>query len=295
MTMHLKIGLILMAPLVALAAGCATEHVPPSALVDARMDYFRARDGVAARLDPADVHEADLAMQRAERAFDSDPEAPTTVDLAIIADRKALFAEAQAGALKAQQDTQQARASIAAMRAEQLRSARGQLADSQSTLGRTQMQLQEQQSVAAAQQAQLQQLASKLRDARETIAKIAAVKEDDRGMVITLPGEVLFRTGKSNLKPAAMAKLDEIAQALAGKEQPIVVDGYTDDVGTRDHNMGLSLSRAQAVRDYLISKGIPKDLIDAHGFGPDSPVASNTSIEGRAENRRVEIVVQPRK
>jgi outer membrane protein OmpA-like peptidoglycan-associated protein len=141
----------------------------------------------------------------------------------------------------------------------------------------------------------MQTLEAKLKDARETIAKIASVKDDDRGMVITLPGEVLFKTGKSDLKPAAMAKLDQIAEALAGKDEPIVVHGYTDNVGTRDHNMGLSQSRAQSVRDYLVSKGIPKDLIESRGDGPDSPIADNTSLEGRAQNRRVEIVVQPRK
>jgi OOP family OmpA-OmpF porin len=60
-------------------------------------------------------------------------------------------------------------------------------------------------------------------------------------------------------------------------------------------NMGLSQNRAQAVRDYLVSKGVPQDLVTAQGKGPDDPVADNTSIEGRAQNRRVEIVVQPRK
>jgi len=92
-----------------------------------------------------------------------------------------------------------------------------------------------------------------------------------------------------------MARLDQIAQALKDKDQPIVVHGYTDSVGTPEHNKMLSQSRAQSVRDYLVSKGIPKDLIEARGDGPDSPVADNTSIEGRAQNRRVEIVVEPRK
>jgi outer membrane protein OmpA-like peptidoglycan-associated protein len=258
-----------------LAAACAGERVPPKALADARADYFHAKDGVAARLDPTDLHEADIALQKAEQAFDKDPEAPSTTDLAIIADRKALLAEAQAGTLQAQQDAQQARAALEAAKAEQLRATRDQLNQSKDALGRTQMQLQEQESAAAAQKAQLIALEAKLKDARDTIAKIAAVKDDDRGMVITLSGEVLFKTGKSDLKPAAMAKLDQIAQALSAKEQPIVVYGFTDDVGTRDHNMGLSMSRAQSVRDYLVSKGIPKDLIEFRGMGPDNGCGSS--------------------
>ena len=108
------------------------------------------------------------------------------------------------------------------------------------------------------------------------IAKIAAVKDDDRGMVITLQGEVLFKTGKWDLKPGAMAKLDQIADALRGKEQPMVVYGFTDNVGAVDMNMDLSQKRAQSVRDYLASKGIPGDLITAEGKGPAAPVASTT-------------------
>lgn len=75
----------------------------------------------------------------------------------------------------------------------------------------------------------------------------------------------------------------------------MVVNGYTDNVGTYDNNIALSQKRAQAVRDYLVSKGIPQDLISAQGKGPDAPVADNNSTEGRAQNRRVEIVVQPKK
>jgi outer membrane protein OmpA-like peptidoglycan-associated protein len=157
------------------------------------------------------------------------------------------------------------------------------------------MQLQQQQASSAAQAAQLADMQTKLKDARDTIAKIASVKDDDRGMVITLQGEVLFQTGKYNLKGGAMAKLDQIAEALKGKEQPIVVYGYTDNVGALDMNSTLSQNRAAAVRDYLVTKGIPQDLISAQGKGPSDPISDNTSIEGRASNRRVELVVSPKK
>ncbi|MBV9946599.1 MAG: OmpA family protein [Myxococcales bacterium] len=121
------------------------------------------------------------------------------------------------------------------------------------------------------------------------------MKDDDRGMVITLQGEVLFNTGKSDLKAAALAKLDEIADALKDKEQPIAVYGYTDNVGTHENNMDLSQRRADAVRSYLVSKGIPQDLVTAQGKGPDFPITDNQSVEGRAQNRRVEIVVRPKR
>jgi outer membrane protein OmpA-like peptidoglycan-associated protein len=275
-------------------SACAAERVAPKALVDARADYTRVSNGVAMQLDPTDVHEADLALQRAEKAWLDSPNDPSTVDLALIADRRALLAKSEADALSAQRDAQNANATLQASRSAQLRNAQSQLQQTQQALGRTQDQLQQSQADAVAQQNRMIQLEAKLKDARDTIAKIAAVKDDARGMVITLQGEVLFQTGKYDLKAGAMAKLDQIAQALQGKDQPIVVYGYTDTVGTRDHNMTLSQSRAQAVRDYLASKGLPQDLLTAQGKGPDEPVADNDSIEGRAQNRRVEIVVQPK-
>jgi outer membrane protein OmpA-like peptidoglycan-associated protein len=294
--MKLKHAALRIGPLVLIAAGaiaCGGERIPPKALVDARDNFSHAKDGHAMQLDPTDVHEADLALQAAETAWQRAPDEPETVDLAIIADRKSLIAQSVAAGIRAQQDAQQAAAQLQSVKAGQLQSARGQLSQTQQALGMTQMQLQQQEATANAQRQKLQDLEKKLADARDSIAKIAAVKDDPRGMVITLQGEVLFKTGKSDLKAGAMAKLDQIADALKGKEQPITVYGYTDTVGTRDNNMALSQSRAMRVRDYLVSKGLPQDLVTAQGKGPDEPVSDNSSIEGRAQNRRVEIVVQP--
>jgi outer membrane protein OmpA-like peptidoglycan-associated protein len=271
------------------AEACGGEHMPPKSLVDARADYSQARNGLAMQLDPTDVHEADVSLQTAEQAFRDAPDDQSTADLAMIADRKALLAESQAAGMKATQDAQLASQQVQATRATQLN-------QTQQALGATQMQLQQQQAQTAADQQKLQALEANLKDARATIAKIASVKDDDRGLVITLSGEVLFKTAKWDLKPGAMAKLDQIADALkSNKEAPITVYGYTDNVGTRDNNQELSQRRADSVRTYLVSKGIPQDLITAQGKGPDAPVADNESLEGRAQNRRVELVVSPKK
>jgi len=196
--------------------------------------------------------------------------------------------------MKSQQDVQATMAQIEALKTQQLRSAQGQLSGMQQTLGATQMQLEQQRATAEAQRQQLAALEAKLKDARDTIARIASVKDDARGMVITLPGEVLFKTAKYELKPGAMAKLEQIAEVLKGKELPIVVYGFTDNVGADGMNMTLSQNRAQSVRDYLVTKGIPSDLITAEGKGAGDFIADNTSVEGRAQNRRVEIVVHPK-
>jgi outer membrane protein OmpA-like peptidoglycan-associated protein len=292
--MNRKHAAIWVGPIVMTAAACAGERVPPKALVDARADYLHARDGIAMELDPTDVHEADVALERAEKAWQASPNDPNTVNLALIADRTALIAQSRAATLKAEQDSQQAAVMLAAKKSAQMEATEGQLSQTQRVLGATQMQLHEQQAATVAQQRKLRELEAALKAERDAIAKIATVKEGDRGMVITLQGEVLFPTGKWELKPAAMAKLDVIATALKDKEQPVVVYGFTDSVGARDNNVELSQRRAHAVRDYLVSRGIPQDLVTAQGKGPDEPVAGNDSLEGRAQNRRVELVVQPK-
>jgi len=87
------------------ASACGGAALPPKELTDARSEFQQAKSGVAIQLDPTDVHEADLALQKAEQAWTDAPDDPTTKDLAIIAQRKAQIAEAQAQAMKSQQDT----------------------------------------------------------------------------------------------------------------------------------------------------------------------------------------------
>src|SRR5207253_1915394 len=116
-----------------------------------------------------------------------------------------------------------------------------------------------------------------------------AVKQEPRGTVITLAGGVLFRTGESTLLPAAMVQLGQVAEALlkGNPDSNITVEGHTDSQGPVKANEELSQKRAEAVRDFLIQKGIAKDRIKAVGRGPSVPVASNDNAEGRANNRRV--------
>ena len=123
---------------------------------------------------------------------------------------------------------------------------------------------------------------------------IASVKQDTRGTVITLSGGVLFASAKYDLLPTAQVNLSQVADALTKSEpdDKIMVAGYTDSQGGQAYNMELSQHRAEAVRSFLVSHGVAPDRVTAQGFGPSQPVADNSSPEGRADNRRVEIVVQ---
>lgn len=125
------------------------------------------------------------------------------------------------------------------------------------------------------------------------LARIAAVKEEERGLVVTLSGSVLFRSAQSTLLPTAQAKLDQVAKALlAVRTRNLIVEGHTDSRGTESYNRGLSLRRANAVRDYLIYRGYPANHIQTRGMSENRPIADNASPEGRANNRRVEIVIE---
>jgi outer membrane protein OmpA-like peptidoglycan-associated protein len=130
-------------------------------------------------------------------------------------------------------------------------------------------------------------------DAMAALAKLAAVKEEERGLVVTLSGSVLFRSAEATLLSSAQVKLDQVANALqAVRTRNLIVEGHTDSKGSESYNQSLSQRRADAVRDYLVQKGYPADHIQARGKGKGSPIADNASPEGRANNRRVEIVIE---
>jgi len=104
--------------------------------------------------------------------------------------------------------------------------------------------------------------------------------------------DVLFATGKYNLKPdtqVTLAKLSGIVLAHPGLN--LAVEGYTDNVGAEEFNRKLSEQRAGAVRDFLVQQGLAASSVTAQGFGMSNPVADNATAAGRQQNRRVEIIV----
>jgi len=106
----------------------------------------------------------------------------------------------------------------------------------------------------------------------------------------TLSNRVVeFESGAATLTPLGRAILDEMGGAIKQIGTPkIQLIGHTDSQGNRQSNVALSLARANTVRNYLIEKGIPAESLSASGSGPDQPVASNETGEGRAKNRRIE-------
>ncbi|XXX73073.1 OmpA family protein [Sorangium sp. So ce134] len=299
-------SLALCAALIA-ATGCSAA-IPPKELVDARSSYKRAAEGPASSLAPAQLDTAKQALSRAEGAFNEDPESQQARDLAYIADRKAREAEAAAALQQAQRDKAAAESDYKDLSQQQLATAKDALQSGQQQIER------ERQARAQAESARLQaesarteaekarQEAEAARREAERVAnaalaslkEIAAVKEEKRGVVITLSGAVLFASGKSELLPIAKEKLNQVATTLKDQgSPPLRIEGHTDSTGSAQANRKLSLARADSVKAHLVSVGLPADKIATVGHGPDRPVADNSSAEGRANNRRVEIIVNP--
>lgn len=273
----------------ALLVGCGS-NLPPKELVDARAAYQTAAKGPASQQSPAELHVAKQALDQAERSFNDDGDSPQTKDFAYIAIRKSQLAEASARAALAQKDKEAADREATNLTQDALARARGELASTKTNLEKTQGDLErEKRAREEAEKKAAQALADLKRIAD------ASVKQEARGMVITLNGSVLFATNESTLLPAAILKLNDVADALikGNPDANITVEGHTDSQGQRQYNMDLSKKRADAVKDALVARGVAADRITTVGVGPDRPIADNKTAEGRANNRRVEIVVQP--
>lgn len=294
-----------------LLAGCAT--VAPSQLIDARSAYERSNSGLASKLAPTEVYDAKKVLDAANLEFATNGDTLECRDFSYIAQRKLQLADAKAR-------TEQDRGQIAVAVKAGVKVRDQQVASTQSALASAREQLKEERrdNTAAttelknANTAQSKELAAtaaqletekqarlsaeaKLAGAMKDLAAIAAVKEEARGVVITLSGSVLFASGKFALLNTAMTKLDQVAEALKAQDadKRMVVEGHTDSQGSAANNQVLSLNRANAVRDYLVTRGVAAEKITAVGMAATHPVADNATAENRANNRRVEIVISP--
>lgn len=132
------------------------------------------------------------------------------------------------------------------------------------------------------------------RDAETSLNKAAGIEVAPvaGGVAVKLPEVALFEFGKSDIRGDATAVLNRSAVLLKRSTKPIVVEGYTDNVGSREYNQQLSEQRAKAVGYALVTRGVPLERILTKGNGYNNPVANNDTPENRALNRRTEIFVR---
>jgi outer membrane protein OmpA-like peptidoglycan-associated protein len=131
-------------------------------------------------------------------------------------------------------------------------------------------------------------------EALDRLAGVITIRQEKRGAVITLANDRLVDSGQSALTSSGQYSLRELAVALRDQDgRTILIQGYTDSRGTAAVNDALSLQRAEAVRDFLATQGVLAETMRAEGLGAKRPVASNGTADGRAQNRRIEIVIAP--
>jgi outer membrane protein OmpA-like peptidoglycan-associated protein len=294
-------------------AGCGGSQ-PSAELVDARRSYDEAAHSEAKELVPDKVLAARQALDRAEAAHEDSAGSFEEKSLAYIAQRQALLAIAQGGIARAQREVEAADLKFKETAAKAATSSKAALKENQEQLNKVRQQLNSQGDQLSAQSQELKKKEKEL-EARQkelegektarieaekkaaaamaSLAEIAKVKEEQRGLVITLDGGVLFATGKATLLPIAENRLGQVAEVLQQQDdsKQITVEGHTDSVGSDEDNRRLSQDRADSVRSFLVNKGVPSSRIKSLGRGESMPIGDNKTPDGRAMNRRVEIIV----
>jgi len=267
-----------------LLAGCAAAPVKPDGAMEARakLTQLQSDPNLSSRAAAA-IKDAELAVRAAEQP---EPNKELAAHRVYLADRKvdtakalaqARFAEDQRVALTADRDKSRLDA-----RTREADAAKGQAATARAE-GAEQR--------AAADQARTDATAAQLaaanseQQAAELQRQIDALhaKPTDRGLVLTL-GDVLFTTGKADLKSGATGNLNKLAAFLDKyPDRNVAIQGYTDSVGSEDYNQALSERRAESVKSYLTGQGIGATRLTASGKGRSDPVADNDSASGRQQ------------
>lgn len=124
------------------------------------------------------------------------------------------------------------------------------------------------------------------------LEKIAETKRTEQGLVTKLKSDILFDTGKADLKTEAKTNLSQMAEIMKKyPENVLTINGYTDNTGKEATNTSLSAKRAEAVKAQLIASGLTEASISTKGLGSTNPIADNAKADGRKQNRRVEIEI----
>jgi outer membrane protein OmpA-like peptidoglycan-associated protein len=263
------------AALAVLLTACQTAPEPDSAVIQARAAVEQAAaDPDVSKYAPGELERARNLLASAEASGKGGNAArETAAHYAYLATQTARIAGQRA-------EEQVAAARIAAGATERQKII---IEAREAQAARARSEAQSAQDRAALAEAQTRELAAQLADLK--------AQQTPRGMVLTLD-DVLFDTGRAELKPGAARSIDQVAQFLdQNPERQVQVEGFTDAQGTDDFNLRLSQSRADAVAQAIIQRGIDAQRVRARGYGEEFPVASNASAGSRQLNRRVEIIV----
>lgn len=220
-------------------------------------------------------------LQRANDAFEKKRPPDDVTYFAYLADREARAGKALANEYRAHQEL--------AKGGEERNRILLQARNREVEQAREAAQTAQQQTQAAQQRAQAAE--NQVQQERQQLTDLQA-RQTARGLELTMASDVLFNTGSATLKPGAMLQIKRLGDFMRGSPQTrIIVEGYTDSVGSAAYNEELSQARAQAVASALESEGLAADRIQTIGRGKNYPVASNMTSAGRQQNRRVDIIL----
>ena len=287
-----------LAALLIFVAACAPA-VKPVALRDAEAIYTLLIANGAERRVEGPVIRTREAIKQANDAFTTRRDTRYQEGLANVARRYALAAEAENQRVIAEQQAdslQKARLQrlvtlSEAQRAEMMRAQQLSQSEIDSLRARNMLVSQQADSLRRVAEAANARLNEALTQLRSLVSEITNLRETSRGLVISL-SDILFETGKSQMKPGAQSNVGQIAAIL--NQYPdfkISVEGHTDSRGSDALNNRLSNERAASVRNALVAGGVDAARITSSGFGKTQPVADNATAEGRQQNRRVEVIV----
>ena len=277
----------------------------PLDLLEARNAVRIAKDAGAGQYAPSELQKAQDLLNQAEDYYRRKQGGGPIGTVAREATQTA--EEARVMSIKREQDTQveqerkaaadqtaqaqaDAQAQQAAAAQAQAQAQQSQAQAAQAEQARQQAELARQQATQQAEQAESDKAQMRARMLRQ-LNQVLETRDTARGLIVNMP-DVLFDTGKADLKPSARERLAKVAGILiAYPDIHVEIDGYTDSTGSLEFNERLSQQRADSVRSYLSSQGVNSSAITTQGFGPSQPIASNDTASGRQQNRRVELVV----
>lgn len=250
---------------------------PPAAnqlLIDARTTFETIqRDPVVLTNAPVALAVAEEYLQQGEALWKEKGDVEEIEHYAYLARQRSLIAEQMAKTNQAEEMVEKAEAERQRVLLE-ARTAEAEKAEREAIIARQE---------AEDALAQVQQLSDQMKELE--------AQQTERGLVLTL-SSVLFDVGKATLKPGSESMLRELTNFMSQyPERNVLIEGFTDNSGSRAFNDDLSLNRAMTVRNALTSRGISMNRIQVRGYGEQYPVASNATAYGRQQNRRVEIII----
>jgi outer membrane protein OmpA-like peptidoglycan-associated protein len=293
-----------------IAQDTGADKYAPEIMVQAKQDLANASDMDSSkhRDEKMEITNAREAVERAEDArIATLRKQAAEREAATVMAKNQAQAEAAQSQLQAAQSQQQAAQSQEQAAQAKLQAQQSQMDAQKAQLDAQQAQAAKAQADAARAQAEAEAAEARAKAAeanksaetaeavreklRQQLNSVLATSETARGLIVNM-SDVLFDTGKYTLKPGTQISLAKVAGILlAYPGLKVQVEGFTDSVGTDEFNQTLSQNRAAAVKDFLVSQGVQPNNITSQGFGKNDPVADNATSSGRAQNRRVNMVV----